>query len=244
MSSREKDLENVHITDNTYFMGLIHLEDGNILEALKSFTKYLRQSQAKLGWYHPHVAIVLNNIGELYFDQHYYQKALHFFRCSLQVREYVCGEGHVDIFNNLCSIGECLQKMGEERNAVIVYKKALQNKHTLPGKIDIEAICIMYIIIRIYNNLGDLDNSLEMCRTILRAEMSQNEHRHVLVSRTINIIGTIYMEKGLVAEAIRAFSHAARICGDVCPMEFDSDAVSLAITQQFLSRQFLCAGAA
>mmetsp|Transcript_21072 Transcript_21072/g.30922 ORF Transcript_21072/g.30922 Transcript_21072/m.30922 type:complete len:103 (+) Transcript_21072:464-772(+) len=101
----------------------------------------------------------------------------------------------------------------------------------------------MHAIIRIYHYLGDLDEALRMCRTVLRAEMSQIEDRYVFVSRTLNIIGTIYIEKGLVVEAMRAFSYAARIYGDICPMEFDNDAVSLATTQLFLSRQFSCAGA-
>src|SRR6266516_1525282 len=98
------------------------VEDMNILEIRR---RSLAIQEKELGPEHPHVALSLNKLAELYRNQGRYAEAEPLYRRSLAIREKALAPEHPDVARTLNDLALLFYNQGKYAEAGILYQRCL-----------------------------------------------------------------------------------------------------------------------
>ena len=117
-------------------------------------------------------------------------------------------------------IGRTLHDREEFPDALRAYQRTLELQTSLSGGSD---VCVNVVqtlcnVGRVRHALGDVDGSLEVHRRVVRIATALTGGRtgHPFVAGRLRALGNLLVEAGRPAEAVRAYTEAARSTGEVC----------------------------
>ncbi|EDM79406.1 serine/threonine kinase family protein [Plesiocystis pacifica SIR-1] len=97
--------------------GVLALTEGEFDLAERHFRRTLELYEANLDPHHPDLAVVLNNLGGVYFLREDYGHAAEFIGRSLEIRERALGPGHPGLGYMLTNLGTLEAKRGNDARA-------------------------------------------------------------------------------------------------------------------------------
>jgi tetratricopeptide (TPR) repeat protein len=229
----------IQSTSQTYIQGLLNQRLEQHQSALEFYNKALYSCRKEVGHNHIYVATILEKKGSVLFDQRKLQTSMLSYLASLKIYDYLYEECNriefysVEKSRILYAVGRTLHDREEYSDALTVYEKALSfhrvksstedktddalSDKNSPGKIksNVDAVTILCNIGRLYHILGDLNNALKANLDIvdLAIEMvggGETAESHPFVRNRLVILGNLYVEAGMLEEAMEVFARVVR----------------------------------
>ncbi|MEM3397017.1 MAG: tetratricopeptide repeat protein [Thermoplasmata archaeon] len=177
----KKGLENVDKSNREYgrlrlLEGTIHYRKGEIEEAQQIYLEILAVFE-EFGAEDRDRALLLNNLGNVYFEKRELKKALDYYRLSLGIREKI--NEHLTIAGSYNNIGIVYRYMHEYSTALAYFQKSLKQAEKcghLWGMIfPLDNMADLYFAI------GDLDNCMQTYKTEIQY-LKKIENLHALIN--------------------------------------------------------------
>lgn len=117
-------------------IAIVHTKQGHSKQALESYEKALKIWTKQYGENDSHVAVCLNNMGQVYQHENNYSKALEYHEKALNILKERLPENHADLgglYNNIGAIHQCLnnhnQALDDFNRAYRIFTKSLPPNH-------------------------------------------------------------------------------------------------------------------
>ena len=180
-------------------------------KAMMLYRRALKVAVRKYGENHPDVAVSLNNIGSVYFDQGDYTKALEYYDKALKIRTELLGENHPDVAVSLNNIGSVYFDQGDYTKALEYYDKALKILTELLGEFHPDVATSLNNIGFVYSNQGDYNKALEYYDKVLKIQKELLGESHPDIAVSLNNIGSVYYFNGDYDKALEYYDKALKI---------------------------------
>lgn len=169
IKERYKNYESTAATLNN--IGLVNLQKNNLSLAEKYFQRSLKITNSETG--REGDAITLNNLGKLYFNQGDYLKSIHY----LNKADEIIHQNSLleELRNNLEIKVQVLEKMNEDKEAIVAYKTLLQINDSILNKEKIQSINELQAKFEADKRLQQI-NDLEQRQLIQQAELKINQY--------------------------------------------------------------------
>ncbi len=105
-------------------LGEIAFAQGAITTALKIYKKILKQAGQLLGNKNPYFAILLNNLGGVYYAKKDFVQARKLYEQSLRINGYNYKKQHKSVAVSFYNLGLACEAQGQKDDATINYQKA------------------------------------------------------------------------------------------------------------------------
>jgi tetratricopeptide (TPR) repeat protein/endonuclease/exonuclease/phosphatase family metal-dependent hydrolase len=128
--------------------------------AEESYRPALEIWQKTLGFEHPIVATILDNMGCTYGDLGRDQEALEYYLKALKLRKKVYGEKHLDVTNSLNNIGSTYEDLGYHQKALKYLSQALKLCKEILGEEHPNTLNCKENIAATYKKSGEYDKAL------------------------------------------------------------------------------------
>lgn len=187
---------------------------------------YLRQIPLAEELYstnHESTAISYNNIGIVYAEQGYYDKALEYHQKALLIREKVLGTEHPETACSYNNIGSAYREQGKYDKALECHLKALAIREKLLGTEHPDTAASYNNIGSVYDDKDDYDKALEYYFKAMKI-VEKNLGEHPNTASSYNNIGSVYYKQGNHNEALKYFHKALEIDEKVLGIEHPNTA--------------------
>jgi CHAT domain-containing protein/Tfp pilus assembly protein PilF len=159
----------------------------------------------------PQLATVLNNLGDLSFQQGDYAQSVDFNLQALQMRLQLFGPDHPDIAESCSNLALACERRGETARA-LAYGQRAQEVLRKAGKTDgPEMATVLSNLGHIYETCGEIDRAIRAHQASLALWVRGNGDANPDVAIALNNLGGLYDEKGSPEEALRCFRRALPI---------------------------------
>ncbi len=150
-------------------------------------------------------ATILNNTGNIYFNQGNYPLALEYWQKSLRIREEIGDKQGIG--SSLSNIGVIYLNQGDAPLALEYYQKSLKIQSGIGYKQGVGII--LTNIGNIYRNQGNYSLALEYYQKSLKIREEIGDKQGI--SYILNNIADIYNNQGQITEAIRYYQQSLEI---------------------------------
>ena len=199
-------------------IGLVYSRQGNYPRALEYYSKALAIQEKVLGLDHPDtvrscnniikIATFYNNIGETYYNQGDYPKALEYYSKALAIQEKVLGLDHPNIATLYNNIGGVYFDQGDYPEALEYYFKTVTILENAFGLNHPDTATCYSCIGYVYEKLKDNSRALAYYSKVLsiREKILGFDHPDTICS--YNDVGAMYEVSGEYEKAIQYYSEA------------------------------------
>jgi tetratricopeptide (TPR) repeat protein len=197
-----------------------------------SFAEHLyrdcfKVARQRLGEEHPDVAMILNNLAELYRSQGKYADAEPLFLSALEMRKRLLGAEHPYVAMSLNNLALLYNSQGKYAEAEPLFLSALEMNKRLLGAEHLEVATNLNNLAKLYDSQGKYAeaeplflSALEMTKRLLGAEHSE-------VATSLNNLAALYDSQGKYAEAEPLFLSALEMQKRLLGVEHPYVATSL-----------------
>lgn len=195
-------------------MALMHFLLKDNESALELYQEVLRvQRDARESDKNTDVASTLNSIGLVLFSAGAQDLAKSCFYDSLKIRLTVLGPDHPDVAILWYNVATFHLETGDSDLAVNNYKETLRIEKLNMGDRSEDVILTLQHLGLVHQQRGELDNALAYFSEALEIERGHkgNEGRRA-VTKLLNLIGNIHLQKGDISEMMVCYTEASRAC--------------------------------
>ena len=189
---------------------------GHYDEALRVLREVMTQFNVSAWGDNRLHALLLNNIGMIYYDRKDFDNAMSYYEKSLDIFKRIFGEQHPNVALLYNNIGELCRSKGDFSLATEHHKKALDIRRLILGNSH-------PLVIQSLNNLGNTHNEAKQyseALSILQEALDLTKEQNESVATIENIMGLAYFHLGNYEEADRHCSRAFEIERDVNPTNY------------------------
>lgn len=175
---------------------------------------YLRQiplAEDLYGQEHENTATSYNNIGQVYYFQGDYPKALEYYGKALAIYEEVLGKDHPATATTYNNIGTVYYNQGNYPKALEYYKKALAIDEKVLGKDHPDTAIDYNNIGLVYKKQGNYPKALKYYGKALAIDEKVLGKEHPGTATDYHNIGSMYYQQGKYAEALKYLEKALKI---------------------------------
>jgi len=201
--------QSAHMAEDLLQIGSVHSKTGDVRKALQAHKESSKINQHCFGKDDPEVAKGLISIGDVYRQLGQLQKALVYFEQGFQVLQLNSIE-NAEMSNVMTAIGEIKQKMGQELEALRLFKRALVIDRGLHGESHPDCARNMYNIGTIRQHEKKLEESLHFLQQAYDIRLRILGHNHPSVADTVFMIGHNFRLEGKMDEALKNYQDAIR----------------------------------
>ena len=209
-------------------------EVDNATAVLDGYNSLLAASRKELGHTHPIVGSILCYRGDALFELRRLHPAMLSYLAALKVMESHTGSPDPPrrsdrmMYSKIWyGIARALHDREEFPDALRAYQRTLELQISLTGGSDVSVSVVQTFcnVGRVRHALGDIEGSLEVHRRVVRIATALAGGRvgHPFVAARLRALGNLLVEAGRPAEAVQAYSEAARGTGEVCVGYQDED---------------------
>ena len=105
---------------------MAHKEQGQYSQALSCFSRSLAITEKIYGREHPEVALLLNNIADLYQEMKDLAKAEDFYQRSLSMSVKLLGEAHPSVVISMNNLATLLLSSGKTADGIATFLRVAQ----------------------------------------------------------------------------------------------------------------------
>jgi tetratricopeptide (TPR) repeat protein/DNA-binding CsgD family transcriptional regulator len=150
-----------------------------------------------------------NNIGAVFFIEQEYEEAYNYYNKALELMMEKGDQYGISVTNN--NIGDVFKMMQKYDVALIYYNKVLSVSDSLNNP-ELEIVCLNNIGI-VKEMMNDNDSAIYYYgKGLEKAELLNDQ---ILITRTMGLMGNIFFEKGLYAEAKSYLERAFNLSKDL-----------------------------
>ncbi|MBM4285668.1 MAG: tetratricopeptide repeat protein [Deltaproteobacteria bacterium] len=203
------------------------LDAGRYQDGLPLAQRALAIREKVLGKEHPHTAISLSNLAELYRAMGAYEQALPLLQRALAIVEKVLGKEHPHTAASLNNLAALYESMGAYEQALPLYQRALAIKEKVLGKEHPDTAISLGNLAELYRAMGSYEQALPLYQRALaiREKVLGKEHPDTAVS--LNNLAALYRAMGAYEQALPLYQRALAILEKVLGKEHPHTAVSL-----------------
>jgi tetratricopeptide (TPR) repeat protein len=208
---------NIAIAVTLSSLGLVQYHMNQYENAFESYQEALRLRRDHFGTdENPDIASTLNSIGLVLFKQSMYDLAQKCFTESLRIRTKLLGKDHRDVAILWYNIATIYFETGNDDIAIQMYKETLRVERAALGHDHPDVVLTLQHLGQVLQQIGDLDGALRYFKEALAIEQRKNPD-DISVSKILNLIGNMYLQKGEVGPMMKSFTDATRTlekCGN------------------------------
>ena len=185
---------------------------GRYAAAEPLYLHSLRIREQFLGPEHPDVALTLNGLGRLYYQQSRYVEAEPFYLRAVALQDPQLGPEHPDLAQTLTNLGILYQEVGKYIEAEPLYQRALRIGEQFLGPEHPDVALTLNGLANFYNRLERYAEAEPLYQRALRIREQRLGPEHPDIAITLNGLAVLYYQRGKYTEAGRLFQRALRIC--------------------------------
>ena len=180
-------------------------------EADKYFRRALHQAEAQNGRLYGDVATALNEIGQNYYLQRDYKKALPYLEKARDIREELNGKNSVSMAESYGNIGALYLKQGNTKEAMKMLRNALKLYEELLPEGDVKTAQARNNLGNVLFNQKEYDEAKQCFELALRDYKKRYGEKHYEVAIVYNNLASIAFVQGEIPEAQELFRKALNI---------------------------------
>jgi len=178
----------------------MYFESHKYEKALKYYMLYIQENEAK--GKDANLATSYHNIGNVYYSQGEYRKALEYHLKSLDTRKSVFGNNHPHTATSYHNIGIVYDTQGEYKKALGYYLKSLDIHKSVYGDNHPRTATSYHNIGIVYYSQGEYRKTLEYYLKSLDIRKSVYGDNHPDTGASYNNIGMVYYDQGEYKKAL------------------------------------------
>ena len=194
--------------------------EGHARENAVSLLRMLMAKRASFGYEHESVSSTLCALGNLYMKQRNFASAMCFLFEALRLQQHL-NLSETDKLRTLTQLGQCLQPLGRDVEAMSCFREALRlkGKTILSEGPQIQAVfaTALYNIGMIQSCQGDRNDQQRRMRALHSFKLCLDLRRKALgpenpaVASALHNIGILLLEDGRVAKSMECFQESLQI---------------------------------
>ena len=192
------------------------------------YQRALRIREQQVGETHPQVAIALNGLAQLYYEQGKYAEAESLRQRALRILELQAGEMHphemVIALNGLAFV---YAEQGKYAQAELLYQRALRIWEQQVGSEHPQKAYLLHGLAFVYAEQGKYVEAELLYQRALRIREQQLGLEHLKVAIVLNGLAQLYYEQGKYVEAELLYQRALRIWEQQVRSEHPQAAIAL-----------------
>ncbi len=209
------DSNNVNTADALLKLGIIRQTLGNLNAAENHLLKALLILEEQLSPNHPDLAVVMTNLGNVYFESQRPELSEKYHQQALKIRVKSFNADDPAIAQSTYNLAVLYESQHKYEKAVIFYQQAISSwsksmdpMHPYVGN----ALSHLSVV---YNKQGKHKKSTDILQRMLVLKKSVFGTQHEEVAQTLINLGTSYLEQGEYSPASHAYEEALNIAQHV-----------------------------
>lgn len=184
---------------------------GEFIEAKEVIERALVIGERVLGPEHPHVAIYVNNLGEILRAQYDLEGAQKQILRALKIDEKAYGFNHSQVAVDVNNLGLVMRDQGDFEGAKKLFERALEIDEKALGSDHPRVSIRLNNLGRVLQDMGDLERAKEYFERALEINETIYGPDHPNVARNVNNLGGVLQQLGELQEARICYERALKI---------------------------------
>jgi len=215
IANKNFGLHDVNTADALLKLGIINQTLGNLGEAEEHFLKALHILEEQLAPDHPDLAVIMTNLGNVYFELQHPELSEKYHQQALQIRKNAFSADDPAIAQSTYNLAVLYEDQQEYEQAAIFYQQAISLWSASVGPTHPYVGSALSNLSGIYNLQGKHKKAINILRRMLALKKSVFGSRHEEVAQTLISLGTSYLEQGEYSPASSAYEEALDIAQHV-----------------------------
>jgi CHAT domain-containing protein/tetratricopeptide (TPR) repeat protein len=199
------------------FLGRAQGENGDYHKAVGTSQQSVAVIESAWGGASPNLVNPLVDLGQLYFEYGYFERARQSFERALRILEDAPVPKIRDRISTIHSLARTLVAMGDENGALQLFSQAQKMAEEHYGVDDLSVGYTLNGLALISQRRGDAREALRLFGRALAIFRKKLGDSHPNVARVLNYIGAIYEDLGYTNTALTTFQQALAIQEKVLP---------------------------
>jgi len=215
IANKNFGLNDVNTADALLKLGIINQTLGNLGEAEEHFLAALHILEEQLTPNHPDLAVIMTNLGNVYFESKHPELSEKYHQQALKIRKNAFSADDPAIAQSTYNLAVLYEDQKKYEQATIFYQQAISLWSASLGPAHPYVGSALSNLSGIYNIQGKHKKATNILLRMLVLKKSVFGSRHEEVAQTLISLGTSYLEQGEYNPASRAYEEALSIAQHV-----------------------------
>jgi len=208
-------LNNVNTADALLKLGIIKHTLGNLNEAEDHLQQALLILERQLGPRHPDLAVIMTNLGNVYFESQRPELSEKYHQQALRIRKNAFDADDPAIAQSTYNLAVLYENQHKYEQAATFYQQAISSWSASLGPMHPYVGNALSNLSGIYNVQGKHKKATSILQRMLVFKKSVFGAQHEEVAQTLINLGTSYLEQGEYSPASHAYEEALNIAQHV-----------------------------
>ena len=208
---RSKLFSGVDEANANFYMGTVHQDLGDSLQAREYYERELVIRKKKQGRSHIDVAVTYGNLGNVHLDLGELKQAKSYYDHALVIILQKLGPDHIHAASTYNNLGKVYLKLGDLKQAKMYYCHALTIRLGVLGSEHVHVAATYGNLGNVYRKLNRLEEAKECYNCALAIRLKKLGPEHVDVATTYNNLGIVHLMSGVPEQAKECFDCALAI---------------------------------
>ncbi len=217
IANKNFGLNDVNTADTLLKLGIINQTMGNLNEAEDYLLGSLVVLEDQLSPDHSDVAVVMTNLGNVYFELQRPEESEKYHKQALQIRKNAFGENDPTVAQSTYNLAVLYENQQKYEQAADLYRQAISSWSQSLGPTHPYVGNALNNLGNIYNIQGKHKKAADVLKRTVAFKKSVFGDQHEEVAQTLINLGTNYLELGQYSPASSAYEEALDIAQHVLP---------------------------
>jgi tetratricopeptide (TPR) repeat protein len=204
-------LDDVNTADSLLKLGIINQTLGNLIVAEDNLLGALVILEEKLSPDHPDVAVVLSNLGNVYFELKRPKDSEKYHRLALKIRENALGALNPSVAQSNYNLAVLYENQGDYDKAAALYQKAINLWSQTLGPTHPYVGNALSNLSNTYIAQSKFSKAAQVIQRTIDFKKSVFGLDHQEVAQSLINLGALYVEQGQYSPAGTAYAEALQI---------------------------------
>lgn len=215
LASNNFSLNDVNTADALLKLGIINQTIGRLNEAEDHLLGSLVILEDKLSPDHPDIAVIMTNLGNVYFDLQRPDASEKYHQQALLIRKNAFGENNPSVAQSIYNLAVLYENQSRYEQSASFYRQAINTWSESLGPTHPYVGNALTNLSNIYNIQGMHNQAANILQRTVAFKKSVFGEQHEEVAQTLITLGTNYLEQGKYRPASNAYEEALDIAQHV-----------------------------
>jgi len=206
---------NVNTADALLKLGIIKQTLGSLGEAENLLLKALLILEKNLGLNHPDLAVIMTNLGNVYFESKHDKLSEKYHQQALKIRKNAFSKDDPAIAQSIYNLAVLYESQHQYEQAEIFYQQAISSWSASMGATHPYVSNALDNLSNVYNKQGKHKKATGILQRMLALKKTIFGSQHEEVAQTLINLGLNYLEQGAYNPASHAYEEALDIAQHV-----------------------------
>jgi len=205
----------VNTADALLKLGIVNQTLGSLKNAEDHFLKALTVLEGQLSPDHPDVAVIMTNLGNIYFELNQPERSEKYHQQALRIRRNAFGKDDPSVAQSIYNLAVLYENQHRYDLAVILYRQAINSWSESLGPRHPYVGNALTNLGNVYNIQGNHKKAIDILQRTVAFKKSVFGEQHEEVAQTLINLGTNYLEHGEYNPASNAYKEALGIAQQI-----------------------------